>query len=91
MKILVIQQKMIGDVLTSSVLFEMIKKKHPNYKLHYLINNHTSAVVENNPLIDKIIFFSPKVGTKLLGIIKVFMGHQKTKIRRSYRLIWEDK
>ena len=79
MKILVIQQKMIGDVLTSSVLFELIKKKHPNYKLHYLINNHTSAVVENNPLIDKIIFFSPKVEQNYWELLKFLWGIKKQK------------
>ncbi|MFV0540013.1 MAG: glycosyltransferase family 9 protein [Aestuariibaculum sp.] len=55
MKILVIQQKMIGDVLTSSILFEVIKTKHPSYKLHYAINEHTVPVVLNNPYIDKLI------------------------------------
>jgi len=32
---------MIGDVLTSSVLFEAIKLKHPSAELHYLVNSHT--------------------------------------------------
>ncbi|WP_442845226.1 glycosyltransferase family 9 protein [Leeuwenhoekiella sp. H156] len=56
MKILVIQQKMIGDVLTSSILFEAIRKVHPDAELHYLIKPHTFAVVQNNPNIDQIIF-----------------------------------
>ncbi|WBL21411.1 glycosyltransferase family 9 protein [Zunongwangia sp. HRR-M8] len=56
MKILVIQQKMIGDVLTSSILFEALREAHPEAKLHYLIYPHTKAVVENNPFIDKLIF-----------------------------------
>jgi heptosyltransferase-2 len=60
MKVLIIQQKMIGDVLTSSILFEIIKTQHPNYELHYLINSHTKAVVENNLFIDKFIYFTPE-------------------------------
>jgi len=56
MKILVIQQKMIGDVLTSSILFRAIRKKFPDAELHYLIQSHTLPVVENNPYIDQIIF-----------------------------------
>ena len=55
MKILVIQQKMIGDVLTSQILFEVLKTGYPNSELHYLIYSHTLPVVENNPFIDKII------------------------------------
>ena len=61
MKILVIQQKMIGDVLTSSILFEAIKLKHPEAETHYIINSHTYAVVKNNPYIDKFQFVSPEI------------------------------
>lgn len=57
MKILVIQQKMIGDVLVSAILFEKLKKKYPNAELDYLINTNTIAVVEGNPFIDNIIEF----------------------------------
>lgn len=58
-KILIIQQKMIGDVLTSSILFEALRKKYPEAELHYLIYPHTKPVVENHPFIDKIIEFDP--------------------------------
>lgn len=64
MKILVIQQKMIGDVLTSSILFEALRHKFPTAQLHYLIHKHTAAVVENNPNIDKFILFDPKEDEK---------------------------
>ena len=47
---------MIGDVLTSSILFEALRKAYPEAQLHYLIYPHTKAVVENNPFIDKLIF-----------------------------------
>ncbi|WP_038527722.1 glycosyltransferase family 9 protein [Formosa agariphila] len=57
MKILVVQQKMIGDVLTSSILFEALKKEYPNATLHYLINGNTFSVVEHNPYIDNIVLF----------------------------------
>jgi len=58
MKVLIIQQKMIGDVLTSTILFEAIKKKYPKSELHYLINSHTYPVVKGNPYIDKFQFFT---------------------------------
>lgn len=50
---------MIGDVLTSSILFEALKNKTPSAELHYLIHKHTFPVVENNPFIDKCILFDP--------------------------------
>ncbi|MEN3324622.1 glycosyltransferase family 9 protein [Mariniflexile soesokkakense] len=58
MKVLIIQQKMIGDVLLSTMLCEQIKKNIPTANIHYLINLNTEAVVTNNPHIDSIIFFS---------------------------------
>jgi len=58
MKILIIQQKMIGDVLLSTMLCEQIKKNIPNTNVHYLINTNTEAIVTNNPYIDHIIFFT---------------------------------
>lgn len=61
MKVLIIQQKMIGDVLTTSILFEAIKAERPDAQLHYIINSHTFAVVQNNPFIDKFLFVTPEI------------------------------
>jgi heptosyltransferase-2 len=56
-KILVIQQKMIGDVLTSSIICENLKRNFPDAEIHYVINRFTIPVVENNPYIDKFVVF----------------------------------
>jgi len=56
MKVLVIQIKMIGDVLASTVICETIKKNLPGAKVHYLIQKNTFPVVDNNPFIDKVLF-----------------------------------
>jgi heptosyltransferase-2 len=61
LKILIIQQKMIGDVLTTSILFEALKAEHPDAELHYVINSHTYPVIENNPFIDKLLFVTPEM------------------------------
>lgn len=60
MKVLVIQQKMIGDVLASTVICQAIKTKHPDWEVHYMVYPNTLAVVENNPFVDKVIIFDPK-------------------------------
>ena len=73
MKILVIQQKMIGDVLTSSILFEALRKRYPEAQLDYLINSHTFPVVQNNPNIDNFVLFTKEIEnskTKLLKFSK---------------------
>jgi len=59
LKILIIQQKMIGDVLVSTILFDALKKHLPDAELHYLINSHTYPVVAEHPHIDKFLFFTP--------------------------------
>jgi lipopolysaccharide heptosyltransferase II len=79
MKILIIQQKMIGDVLTTSILFEALKQKYPNSKLHYLINSHTFPVVENNPFIDQFIFFSPEIEKSKLKFFQFLKSVRKEK------------
>ncbi len=57
MRILVIQQKMIGDVLTSTVICETLRKEYPDATIDYLINSSTIPVVKNSPFFDNIIEF----------------------------------
>lgn len=57
MKILVIQKKMMGDVLVSSIVFELLKKYYPNAELHYLIDKKHYQVIKNHRYIDKVIYF----------------------------------
>ncbi|MFL1013385.1 glycosyltransferase family 9 protein [Flavisericum labens] len=62
---------MIGDVLTSSVLFEALRHKFPNAQLHYLINEHTYPVVQNNPFIDHFVFFTKEAETSKKQLFKL--------------------
>ncbi len=79
MKILIIQQKMIGDVLTSSILFEALRTNYPKAHLSYLINTHTFAVVENNPFIDEFIFFTKKEQQSKISLFKLALSIRKAK------------
>ena len=56
-KILVIQQKMIGDVLASTIICESLRKKYPKAQIDYVIKESTKPVVLGNPYIDNIIEF----------------------------------
>ena len=60
MKVLVIQQKMIGDVLASTVICEALKMEYPHVEIHYMIHHNTKPVIDNNPFIDHIIQFDPQ-------------------------------
>lgn len=64
MKILLVQQKMIGDVLLSSLLCEHLKMQYAGCEIHYLINEHTTAVVQNNPFIDTLVLFKKEYKNK---------------------------
>ena len=61
---------MIGDVLTSSILFKTLRQEYPKAQLDYLINEHTFPVVENNPFIDKFIFFTENETSSKIALFK---------------------
>lgn len=60
MKILVIQQKMIGDVLVSSIICNNLRKGYPDAQIDYLVYESTIPVLEGNPNIDNVLLFQEK-------------------------------
>lgn len=60
MKILVIQQKMIGDVLVSSIICNNLRKAYPDAQIDYLVYESTTPVLGGNSSIDNIILFQEK-------------------------------
>jgi len=56
-KILVIQQKMIGDVLVSTILCETLCKAYPNAQVDYLIYENTFQVISENDRKYNVLFF----------------------------------
>jgi ADP-heptose:LPS heptosyltransferase len=60
MKILVIQQKMIGDVLVSSIICNNLRVAYPDAQIDYLVYASTTPVLEGNSSIDNIILFEEK-------------------------------
>lgn len=62
---------MIGDVLTSTILLEALREKFPRAQLDYLINEHTIAVVENNPNIDNVLLFTKEIQLSKAKLLKL--------------------
>nr|WP_294788796.1 glycosyltransferase family 9 protein [uncultured Flavobacterium sp.] len=60
MKILVIQQKMIGDVLVSSIICNNLRTAYPEAQIDYLVYASTTPVLEGNSSIDNILLFEEK-------------------------------
>ena len=67
---LVIQQKMIGDVLASTIICESLKSTYPDCTVHFVANHNTLAVIENNPYIDKVIVFERKYSSNKSELLK---------------------
>jgi heptosyltransferase-2 len=65
MKILLIQIKMLGDVLTSTIILDALRAAYPQAQLHYLINPKSEAIVRKHPAIDQLHYFDDKAGNLL--------------------------
>lgn len=79
MKILVIQQKMIGDVLTGSIICETLRKEYPNATIDYLIYTNTKPVIKNNPFFDNIIEFKQEYRDSKKELFKFLKEIRKSK------------
>ena len=78
-KILVIQQKMIGDVLVSSILCSNLKKAYPNTQVDYMVYESTIAVLEGNPDIDNLILFKKAHRKSRIAFLKLIWSLRKEK------------
>jgi heptosyltransferase-2 len=70
MKILVIQQKRIGDVLTSTIICNNLKTKFPDAVIDYMCYPNSVDVLKENPSIDNIIPLSNNVRKSTLSLFK---------------------
>jgi heptosyltransferase-2 len=70
MKILIIQQKRIGDVLTSSILANSLKNKYPNATIDYMCYPNCVDVLKENKAMANIIVLEQKVRKNYLSLFK---------------------
>jgi len=78
-KILVIQNKRIGDVLLASLIAVNLKKVFPNSVIDYMVYDYTTGVIENNPNINSIIEINEKELKKIPNLIKMAFNIRKQK------------
>jgi heptosyltransferase-2 len=79
MRILVIQQKMIGDVLISSLLCKNLKLWNPNIHVDYVANRHTLDVIRHNPYIDGVVVFEDHFKKNKFGLFQFLLHRRKQK------------
>jgi len=79
MKILVIQQKMIGDVLVSAILCENLRLAYPKAQIDYLIYDTTKTVVDGANYIDNLILFTEKQRKSKWALLQFILKIRKEK------------
>jgi heptosyltransferase-2 len=79
MKILVIQQKMIGDVLVSSILCENLRLKYTNAQIDYLIYDNTKYVIDGAKYINNQILFTEKERNSKIALLQFALKIRKEK------------
>ncbi len=79
MKILVIQQKMIGDVLVSSIICNNLRIAYPNAQIDYLVYESTTPVLEGNLAINNLILFKKIHRTSNSAFLKLAFEVRKEK------------
>ena len=79
MKILVIQQKMIGDVLVSSILCNNLRIAYPDAQIDYLVYESTIAVLEGNTAISNLILYNKSYRKSRIKILKLGLKIRKEK------------
>lgn len=70
---------MIGDVLATSIVCNNLKAIFPESEIHYLIYPFTKPVVENNPNIDRIVFFEDSYRKSKKALLRFLVSIRKEK------------
>lgn len=79
MKILIIQQKRIGDVLTSTILCSNLKKKYPTATIDFMCYSNCVDVLKENPNIDSIIELPTKIRKSYPSLFKFIFEIRRKK------------
>jgi len=59
-KMLLIKRAAMGDVLRTTSLLPGLKRKYPHRSIFWVVDEESVELLENNPLIDRIIPFTPE-------------------------------
>lgn len=79
MKILVIQQKMIGDVLISSIICNNLRVAYLDAQIDYLVYESTMPVLEGNTAIDNFILYKKSHRKSRIQFLKLAFQIRKEK------------
>jgi len=78
MKILLIRNDNIGDLVCTTPAIEALRKKYPDAKIDIVVNSYNFLAIRNNPFVDKIYSYTkPKHKKSLSDKIKALFGKIK--------------
>lgn len=65
MSILIVKLGALGDVLRTTPLLTALKKKYPASRVTWVVDKNNADVLTDNPLIDKLISYTPQTPARL--------------------------
>lgn len=76
-KICVFRLSAIGDIVLTTAMLRVLRKRFPDAEIHYVIKQQFASVLEANSFIDKLIPFESKKGFK--GLLQLGRSLRKEK------------
>ena len=73
-KILIIRLSAIGDTIHSLPVIAALKKSFPDTSIHWLVESESAFLLENNPIVDKVIIFDKNLYKKLGFCLKTIIS-----------------
>ncbi len=70
MKFLILRFSSIGDIVLTSPVIRCLRKHFPEAEIHFLTRNKFAPVIENNPYINKNLFFDDSIDEIILSLKK---------------------
>jgi ADP-heptose:LPS heptosyltransferase len=78
MKILLIRNDNIGDLVCTTPVIEALKKKYPDAKIDIVVNSYNYVAIDKNPFVNTIYCYTkPKHKKNTLDKIKALLGKIK--------------
>jgi heptosyltransferase-3 len=78
MKILLVRNDNIGDLICTTPAIEALRKKYPDAKIDIVVNSYNFLAINKNPFVDKIyVYTKPKHKKNLFNKIKALGGKIK--------------
>jgi heptosyltransferase II len=87
MKILLIKQTSLGDLIHSTLCIEAIKEKWPEAEIHFMVDRACAFAVENNPHINRFFYFDQQNYRKRLKKSKLSVFSVTRDIRKTLKEI----